>query len=84
MKKKKEKKSVKLTQKTERNSALFFRKTLETNHLSMGTCGRSFRRSFSITMKGKKTRNQIAVFPKLATVKVTYLLLNKLIDSKIS
>ena len=44
-------------QKTERNSALFFRKTLETNRLSMGTCERSFRRAFSITAKEKKTGN---------------------------
>ena len=55
-KKKKKRESVQLT-KTERNSALFFRKTLETNRLSMGTCGRSFRRAFSITVKEKKTGN---------------------------
>ena len=42
---------------SETDSALFFRKTLETNRLSMGTCGRSFRRAFSITVKEKKTGN---------------------------
>lgn len=66
----KRKKVCKIDKKTERNSALFFRKTLDSSRRSVGTCGRSFRRAFSITMKEKKTRNQIAVFPKLDTVKV--------------
>lgn len=56
-KKEKEKKMCIIDKKTERNSALFFRKTLETNRLSMGTCGRSFRRAFSTTVKEKKTGN---------------------------
>ena len=56
-KKRKRKENLYNWQKTERNSALFFRKTLETNRLSMGTCGRSFRRAFSITVKEKKTGN---------------------------
>lgn len=42
--------------KTERNSALFFRKILETNRLAVGTCGRRFRRAFSTTVKGKKDK----------------------------
>lgn len=52
-KKGKEKKICLIDKKTERNSALFFRRILETNRLSMGTCGRSFRRAFSITVKEK-------------------------------